>query len=277
MTDRIVREYGHGLETLIAVHGGPAAAGDLAPLARVLSQHWRVLEPYQRGSGGEPLTVATHVEDLDAVVREQCGGRPVILVGHSWGAMLALAYAAAHPTAPTALVLIGCGTFSQAARTEFEDRRKRASVAHQVALAQIARSDHDPNRRLAVRARVMTRIYGFDVDDDASDLVSIDAVAHSETWADMVRLQNAGVYPAAFAAIDCPVLMLHGDCDPHPGRLIRDDLAPYMLQLEYREFPRCGHSPWIERAAREEFLAFVNQWIAARWTRGGEVRVDSPV
>src|ERR1700719_4320243 len=34
MTDLVVREYGIGMELVIALHGGPAAAGDLAPLAK---------------------------------------------------------------------------------------------------------------------------------------------------------------------------------------------------------------------------------------------------
>jgi len=41
-----------------------------------------------------------------------------------------------------------------------------------------------------------------------------------------VQLQEAGVYPAAFAAITSPVLMLHSTYDPHPGQMIRASLAP---------------------------------------------------
>jgi hypothetical protein len=32
MTDLVVREYGSGIESVITLHGGPAAAGDVAPL-----------------------------------------------------------------------------------------------------------------------------------------------------------------------------------------------------------------------------------------------------
>src|SRR5215831_19806845 len=123
MSDLVIQEYGSGLQTVVAIHGGPAAAGDLAPLARTLGERWRVLEPHQRGSGGRQLTVSTHIKDLDDLLHEHCTDRPTIIVGHSWGAMLALAYAAEHPTAPAALVLVGCGTFSRDARQEFERRR----------------------------------------------------------------------------------------------------------------------------------------------------------
>jgi pimeloyl-ACP methyl ester carboxylesterase len=265
MTDLLVREYGVGIETLIAVHGGPAAAGDLAPLARTLGERWRVLEPHQRGSRDRPLTVATHVQDLDDLIRERCGAQPV-LVGHSWGAMLALVYAAHHPPTPAGLVLIGCGTFSHAARAEFEVRRAaRLTPTDHASIAQVAQTEKDPNRRLAELGRVMTRVYGYDVDEGQSDLAVVDAVAHEETWADMVRLMNQGVYPAAFAAISCPVLMLHGEADPHPGRLTSEDLRPHIPHLEYREFPKCGHSPWLERQARDGFFESINAWIADQW------------
>ena len=58
------------------------------------------------------------------------------------------------------------------------------------------------------------------------------------------------IYPAAFAAITCPVLMIHGEADPHPGRLTSEDLRRYIPHLEYQELPKCGHSPWLERQAR---------------------------
>ena len=76
----------------------------------------------------------------------------------------------------------------------------------------------------------------------------------SETWGDMVRLQEAGVYPAAFAAFAAPVIMLYGAADPHPGEMIKASLEPYLPQLEYQEWESCGHYPWLEKAVRNEFF-----------------------
>lgn len=268
MTDLVVKEHGTGPDSVIALHGGPAAAGDIAPLARELGGRWHVLEPFQRGSGGRSLTVATHVHDLDDLIRERCGGHRPVLVGHSWGAMLALAYAADHPTTPAALVLIGCGTFSVAARAEFEARLDaRLTPADRASIAHIERTQTDPDHRLAALGRVMTRVYGYDVDEVADDGAVVDAVAHEETWTDMVRLQREGVYPAAFAAIGAPVLMLHGEADPHPGRLISEDLRRYVPHLEYRELPKCGHSPWLERQARHAFFETLRAWLTTRFRK----------
>ncbi len=88
-----------------------------------------------------------------------------------------------------------------------------------------------------------------------------DLKAYDETWSDMRRLQDDGTYPNAFAAIESPILMMHGQYDPHPGRMIRDSLLPFLPQLEYREFERCGHSPWIERASREQFFSGICEWL----------------
>lgn len=52
------------------------------------------------------------------------------------------------------------------------------------------------------------------LDDD-----QVDAQAHYETSHGMMRLQAEGAYPAAFAAIKVPVLMIHGTFDLHPGVL----------------------------------------------------------
>ncbi len=180
--------------------------------------------------------------------------------------MLALAYAAQHPTTPAALVLIGCGTFSVAARAQFKARLDaRLTHADRVHIAQISQTEADADRRLALVGRLMTRVYGHDVEEVADDLTMCDALAHEETWADMVRLQRDGVYPAAFAAIGAPVLMLHGDADPHPGRLTCEDLRRYIPHLEYQELPKCGHSPWLERQARHAFFKTLKAWLAVRF------------
>jgi pimeloyl-ACP methyl ester carboxylesterase len=100
---------------------------------------------------------------------------------------------------------------------------------------------------------------GHSQDEGAGE--PFDIRAHTETWEDMVRLQDAGVYPAAFAAITLPVLMLHGTYDPHPGQMIRASLAPFLPQWEYREWEHCGHYPWGEQFVRDEF-AVLRKWLA---------------
>ena len=78
----------------------------MAPVAKGISGSFHAVEPWQRGSGGSPLTVARHIADLHEVATDLGDNTPVAILGHSWGAMLALCYAAAHPSKAGPIVLV---------------------------------------------------------------------------------------------------------------------------------------------------------------------------
>ena len=254
------RSYGDAGPVVILLHGGPGAPGHMAPVGRELGKSFRVLEPFQRRSGREPLTVGRHVLDLQALVEAQ-PERPAI-VGSSWGAMLALAFSAARPDSAEPLVLVGGGTWDRDARERF-----REIVAERMTGDLRARFDaledeiDDPDERLAARGELIGRIYHYDPLDLPDESVPADERGHRETWDDMIRCQERGLYPAAFARITSPVLMLHGAYDPHPGTMIRDSLLPHLPQLEYVEWEKCGHYPWMERHARDAFYETLTAWI----------------
>jgi pimeloyl-ACP methyl ester carboxylesterase len=255
-----VRTYGSAGPAVIVLHGGPGTAGHMAPVAGGLADLYRVIEPFQRGSGSERLTVARHVADLHEVIAVCAEGCRPALLGASWGAMLALAYAAVHPGSTGPLVLVGSGTFDPVTRAAMQ-----STVAERMndeMHARLKQADQfDPNARLKVSAEATALIYSYDPRSFPHADDEIDARAHEETWDDMLRLQAEGIYPAAFAAIEVPVLMVHGSFDPHPGRLIAQTLRPYLPQLDYRELEHCGHYPWIERAAADAFSSLVRDWL----------------
>lgn len=260
-----IRRYGSAGPPVLVLHGGPGAAGYMAPLARALADDFRVLEPLQRRSGDEPLTVARHVADLHQVVESCADSRPA-LVGHSWGAMLALAYAAAHPGRVSALALVGGGTFDPVARERLHATvEERTDDRLRQRLERLAQETPDPDERLGRMGRLIMPLYSYELVPTGNEAEYYDARGHRETWADMLRLQEEGLYPAAFAAIKAPVLMLHGTADPHPGRMIQASLQPYLPQLAYREWERCGHYPWLEKAVRGEFLAVLREWLARQF------------
>ncbi|MCB9913874.1 MAG: alpha/beta hydrolase [Planctomycetes bacterium] len=188
------------------------------------------------------------------------------LVGWSWGAMLALSYAALHRERASALVLVGCGTYSLASRTEYQRRMAArygaAERAREEELrAALAAAERPRRARDALLGRwgaLAEAAQAYALDDAApraDDALAFDAAGHRETWDDALRLQAEGTEPARFAAIRCPVTLLHGADDPHPGALVRDDLLPCVPRLEYVELARCGHQPWRERHAADRFRA----------------------
>ena len=97
----------------IFLHGGPGS--HTQPLHRRFfdPQFYRIVLSDQRGCGRsvplgctEENTTRHLVEDIEAL-RDRLGLERVMLFGGSWGATLALAYAAAHPQRVAAMVLRG--------------------------------------------------------------------------------------------------------------------------------------------------------------------------
>jgi proline iminopeptidase len=105
-------------QALIVLHGGPG--GDyqsLLPL-RALSDRYHTVFYDQRGAGlservpTESLSLAANIADLDTFIDHYGNGRPVILVGHSRGAMLLAAYLGHAPDKVERAVLMEPGSFS---------------------------------------------------------------------------------------------------------------------------------------------------------------------
>ena len=96
---------------LVILHGGPGASSDyLAPLAALADARDVILYD-QIGCGGSDQpsdesawSVDSYVTHLQLVL-DRLGIDRAVLLGHSWGGMLALAAQAAHPDTVAALIL----------------------------------------------------------------------------------------------------------------------------------------------------------------------------
>jgi len=124
---------------VIALHGGPG--GDyrsILPLRELAEtpatapsapEHaFFVIFYDQRGAGLSPrvpdadLTVDRYVADLDLFVEAFSPDRPVILIGHSWGAMLATVYIGRHPEKVERAVLAEPGFYDDAGMRVWNER-----------------------------------------------------------------------------------------------------------------------------------------------------------
>jgi pimeloyl-ACP methyl ester carboxylesterase len=83
----------------------------------------------ESGGDGEAKTIGQHVQDLGAVIDALAPGRSVVLVGHSYGGLLATEFARLHPERLQGLVLVDPATMGQrhafrqadAARVQVDD------------------------------------------------------------------------------------------------------------------------------------------------------------
>lgn len=88
---------------LLLLHATLSSSRQLRSLASELARRFSVVSVDRRGSGESssaaravPIDVATHVEDLVALARAEALG-PAVVVGHSYGACVALELAARQP------------------------------------------------------------------------------------------------------------------------------------------------------------------------------------
>ena len=96
----------------LVLHGGPGSALTPALVRCFDLAHWRVIGFDQRGCGASAPRggIASNTRSTCRTTSKSCGTRCVprwCVVGGSWGATLALAYAARHPQAVSGLLLRG--------------------------------------------------------------------------------------------------------------------------------------------------------------------------
>jgi proline iminopeptidase len=117
--------------TVLVVHGGPGNDYRYLLALKALADRYHVAFYDQRGTGLSPrvdpaeLTLETMLADLDRMVDHFGQGRPVNVVGHSWGAMLASGYLGRQPDKVTGVVLAEPGMLTTEKAREFEALMRR--------------------------------------------------------------------------------------------------------------------------------------------------------
>ncbi len=219
------RELGEG-PTVVVLHGGPGVSHDyLRPEWDALAADHRLVYYDQRGCGrsdpADSYRAEDHVADLHGLLAEVSPDRPVYLAGVSWGSVLALLYARAHPERVAGLVLSGVPSF--------ENLRKWANA--------VAAHDADTTRW---GAGVDPHEHG--VDPTYSNRVRLCRRALFSTIASLGSLPELD----ELRSLGTPTLLLQGSFEVWP----RTDAGPLWSTLsraERRVIEGAGHSPWYNR------------------------------
>jgi 3-oxoadipate enol-lactonase len=105
--DLSVVDEGDG-PTVLCLHGQPGSKEDFANILALLAPSFRILVPDRFGYGQSMGPARSMVEQADAyfALLVESGAMPAIVVGHSYGAGIAILLAARHPTAVQGLVLV---------------------------------------------------------------------------------------------------------------------------------------------------------------------------
>jgi pimeloyl-ACP methyl ester carboxylesterase len=60
------------------------------------------------------------------------------------------------------------------------------------------------------------------------------------------------------------VVAIHGDYDPHPAEGVQGPLSAILRRFRLILLKNCGHKPWIERQARDEFYRVLKEELRER-------------
>ena len=91
-----MQTWGDGTPTVLLLHGLADGAFVWNRIAPTLASHWSVAAVDLRGHGDSPhdsqgnYEPDAHAQDVLEVMKSRLGGRPVILIGHSLGATVAI-------------------------------------------------------------------------------------------------------------------------------------------------------------------------------------------
>ncbi len=256
------RKYGSDPFCVAVIHGGPGAAGEVAPVARKLGETRGVLEPIQTAR-----TLDGQVEELRLVV-EQNATKPVIFIGHSWGAWLSYIVTARYPEMVHKLILVGSGPFEEKyVELIAENRLRRLSQAEKeeyLHIVDILNTSKTPNSHvfLSRLGELAHKADAYDPIEIPKDTTGLDFVdnpgeIYQGVWPEAARLRRTGELLRLSVNITCPVVAIHGDCDPHPAQGVQEPLAANLKDFRMIILQKCGHDPWRERHAMDTFYTIL--------------------
>lgn len=254
------RRYGRPPHRVVLVHGGPGAGGEMAPVARRLSEGFGVIEPIQTAD-----SLDGQVDELAGVVRFKASS-PAVLVGFSWGAWLGFILAARHPDLVKQLILVSSGPFSsQYAADILETRLGRLDPSDRAEaeslLASLSPPGGDDPAAFARLGTLFEKADAHDpVESDILDLIPRPDLFH-RVFPEAAAIRRDGTLLALGKDIRCPVVAIHGDFDPHPADGVEEPLTSVLADFRFIRLPRCGHRPWIERHARDAFYSVLEREI----------------
>lgn len=242
---------------MVVVHGGPGAAGEMAPVARELARDQGILEPFQTS-----LSVQGQVDELRETL-ESRAALPVALIGFSWGAWLGYLLSALHPALVRKLILVSSGPFEERYLAQLEETRMlRFSEKQRAEWRAISGMLNDPGAkdkdallaRLGVLASAADAYDAVDGSSKSRDRVNARGDIFQRAWASAAEWRRSGTLLKLGERITCPVVALHGDYDPHPPEGVEKPLSVLLKDFRFILLKNCGHTPWLERQARTAFF-----------------------
>jgi O-succinylbenzoic acid--CoA ligase len=233
---------------VLLLHSTLSSGWQLKQLARLLAQSATVILPDRRGSGASrlevprPVTLEEQVADAMALLDAHDVDRATV-VGHSYGAVVALALAAEHPDRVNAVVayeppLVGVVDLGAVDLT---------SMGLLANVAQLVVSAHATGGASAAAEAFLHAIGGYDALERASASTKAAILADGDgVLADVGAVDRASV---DLSRVVCPVILATGDASEPFYAPIADAAAALMPRAVRSRLPGLRHNAPITQPA----------------------------
>ena len=179
--------------------------------------------------------------------------------------MLCFVLAAKTPSLVKKLVLVGSGVFEDKYAERITQTRlgrlteDEANAVHSLSMSLAKPNVKGKNGILSELGSLLDKADSFDPLPCDSEIIACQYDIHQSVWEDARGLRTSGRLLALGSDIRCPVLAIHGDYDPHPAKGVRTPLTRVLKDFRFVLLEKCGHRPWIERAAKDKFYTILEQ------------------
>lgn len=256
-----LRKYGEKAYKIAVIHGGPGAAGSVKPICEELSKFCGILEPLQTEKSVEGQLI-----ELKEILEENTE-EPIILIGHSWGSMLVYMFAAKYNHLVKKIILIASGSIEEKYYKDLqENRESKLTEDEKIELKRLQHIfsnpvGHDMNRVFAKFGALMEKLDSYAPIEISNDDSLYNYEIFTKVWPEAHSLRKSGSMYEMGKDIKCEVVAIHGDYDSHPAYGIKASLEKIIAKFRFYKLENCGHSPWTESYARDEFYRILQEEI----------------
>jgi proline iminopeptidase len=259
----------HGPYVLILSGGPGEEIRSMQPVAAELSKKYHCIMLEQRGTGRSKLSkydpstinLNAYIEDIE-VLRKHLQIDKLILVGNSWGMMLAVAYGGTYPDHVRAIVTIGSGPITSEYLTVMVENLKTRLCPSDMEVIQYwtEPSRHAANFERAEFERVRATAPAYFYDRKAALQYAKDLTPDEFNPYVVPAFKAGGEFDLRpkLKAITAPVLLLQGRQDV-AGEANIDETHLLIRNSVLKFINSCGHMPWLEQ--REQTWKIVNEFL----------------
>ena len=257
-TELFVRIQGTG-PTLVVVHGGPGLSHHyLRPSLDYLSRSYRLVYYDQRLSGlsapacdTSDITLQRWVEDLEEL-REKLGVDSMILLSHSWGALVAMKYAAVHSEHLAGLVFLNPVAAEPGYVQQASARlQERLTSVDQLTREKLIRSQEFQNGEkqailAAYRFSFAQSVFRRSVLDSLNLFIPDRSITRQQHLSYLYKDQEMQIYNyyIQLGQVHSPTLVIHGSYDATPVEASEKLAAS--LKGELAVIQDSGHFSFLE-------------------------------